>query len=209
MTATPAVSLRGVSAAHGATQGRPIDLDVDPGARVWISGPSGVGKTSLLYVIGALTRAVRGTVTIGGSTVGSARDADVVRRHHVGFVLQDAQLVEHWSVRRNLATMAGEDRYPAAAERLSSWGVDVEGRQPRSLSGGERQRVVTAGALAKGAAVIVADEPTSSLDESARDSVIAAFLEASRAGAAVVVSSHDSAWAGWATQHVRLGGPDA
>ena len=111
MTATPAVSLRGVSAAHGATQGRPIDLDVDPGARVWISGPSGVGKTSLLYVIGALTRAVRGTVTIGGSTVGSARDADVVRRHHVGFVLQDAQLVaRHRLDRVEVAGLRGQVR---------------------------------------------------------------------------------------------------
>jgi putative ABC transport system ATP-binding protein len=209
MTTAPAVALRGVSAAHGDTRRRPIDLDVDPGSRVWISGPSGVGKTSLLYVVGALTRAVSGTVTIGGQVVGSAREADLVRRQHVGFVLQDAQLVEHWSVRRNLATMAGEDRCPGAVARLSDWGVEVEGRQPRSLSGGERQRVVTAGALAKGAAVIVADEPTSSLDETARDSVMAAFLDASQAGAAVVVSSHDPAWAEWATVRVRLGGSDA
>lgn len=209
MTTAPAVALRGVSAAHGDTRRRPIDLDVDPGSRVWISGPSGVGKTSLLYVVGALTRASSGTVTIGGRVVGSAREADLVRREHVGFVLQDAQLVEHWSVRRNLATMAGEDRCPDAVARLSGWGVEVEGRQPRSLSGGERQRVVTAGALAKGAAVIVADEPTSSLDETARDSVMAAFLDASQTGAAVVVSSHDPAWAEWATVRVRLGASDA
>ena len=209
MTTAPAVALRGVSAAHGDTRRRPIDLEVDAGSRVWISGPSGVGKTSLLYVVGALTRAVSGTVTIGGRVVDSAREADLIRRQHVGFVLQDAQLVEHWSVRRNLATMAGEDHCPDAVARLSGWGVEVEGRQPRSLSGGERQRVVTAGALAKGAAVIVADEPTSSLDETARDSVMEAFLEASQTGAAVVVSSHDPAWAEWATVRVRLGGSDA
>ena len=84
----------------------------------------------------------------------------------------------------------------------------MEGRHPRSLSGGERQRIVTAGALAKGAAVIVTDEPTSSLDEASRDVVIESFRDAADAGAAVVVSSHDTAWSAWATQHVRLGRTD-
>ena len=148
----------------------------------------------------------RGTVTVGGVAVTSAKVADEVRRDRVGFVLQDAQLVEHWSVERNLATMAGSDNARSALRRLDAWGVPVAGRHPRSLSGGERQRIVTAGALAKGAAVIVTDEPTSSLDESSRDAVIDAFRDAAEAGAAVVVSSHDSAWAAWATQHVRLGG---
>ncbi|MEO7449176.1 MAG: ATP-binding cassette domain-containing protein [Humibacillus sp.] len=205
MTTSAAVTLRSVSAAHGVTRDRPIDLDIRPGARVWISGPSGVGKTSLLYVLGALTLARSGSVTVGGIEVTSNAVADGVRRRQVGFVLQDAQLIEHWSIERNLATMAGDEHASDALRRLEAWGVPVTGRPPRALSGGERQRVVTAGALAKRAAVIVADEPTSSLDETSRDGVIASFHEASEAGAAVVVSSHDPAWDAWATQRVRLG----
>ncbi len=200
-----AVTLRSVSAAHGDTRDRPIDLEVRPGSRVWISGPSGVGKTSLLYVLGAMTLARAGTVIVGGVQVTSSRVADGVRRRKVGFVLQDAQLIEHWSIERNLATMAGAEGAVDAMRRLEAWGVPIADRPPRALSGGERQRVVTAGALAKRPAVIVADEPTSSLDEVSRDGVIASFHEASQAGAAVVVSSHDTAWGAWATQHVRLG----
>ncbi|HET8986985.1 MAG TPA: ATP-binding cassette domain-containing protein [Humibacillus sp.] len=205
MTTVSAVTLRGVSAAFGATRDRPLDLDVPPGSRVWISGPSGVGKTSLLYVLGALTLARGGSVTVGGVEVTSSRVADDVRRRHVGFVLQDAQLIEHWSIARNLEVMAGTDRAAEATRRLEEWGVPITNRAPRALSGGERQRVVTAGALAKRPAVIVADEPTSSLDEESRDGVIASFADAAAAGAAVVVSSHDPAWDAWATQRVRLG----
>lgn len=205
MSTHSAVTLRGVRAAHGVTRDRPLDLDVQPGSRVWISGPSGVGKTSLLYVLGALTLARAGSVTVGGVEVTSNRVAEDVRRHQVGFVLQDAQLIDHWSIERNLAAMSGTDRADDALRQLESWGVQLTDRRPRALSGGERQRVVTAGALAKRPAVIVADEPTSSLDEESRDGVIESFRDAAEAGAAVVVSSHDPAWRGWATQHVRLG----
>lgn len=204
MTSPTAVSLRGVSAAHGVTRERPVDLDVRAGDRVWISGPSGVGKTSLLYVLGAITLAARGSATVSGVSVSSTRVADDVRRRQVGFVLQDAQLVEHWTIERNLAAMSGPQRAAEALARLAAWGVSIDRRPPRSLSGGERQRVVTAGALAKRPTLLVADEPTSCLDEENREAVMASFRQASDTGVAVVVSSHDSSWASWATAHLRL-----
>lgn len=209
MTTTSAIRLRQVSAAYGATRHLPIDLSIPAGARVWISGVSGVGKTSLLYVMGALALARGGDVEVGGIRVTSEREAIKVRRQKVAFVLQDAQLVDHWSIRRNLLNAVGEAGIAAADEagdRLASWGLPAGTEQPRALSGGERQRVVVAGALARRSPVLIVDEPTSSLDEASRDLIMSAFSEAADAGAAVVVSSHDPIWGGWATNRVRLDG---
>lgn len=199
-----ALTLRGVSASYGVTRDQPVDLDAAPGARVWISGASGVGKSSLLYVIGALSLPRSGSLVIGGHTVNRKSVAARVRSEHVAFVLQDAQLIEHWSVRRNLSAMAGAAGELAAREKLAEWGMAATAKEPRELSGGERQRVVIAAAIGKRPALIVADEPTSSLDEENRDHVIAGLDQAAQSGAVVVVSSHDRVWAGWASTHVRL-----
>lgn len=200
----PVVRLEGVSASYGVTVRRPLDLTIDVGDRLWIDGRSGVGKTSLLYVIGALAPAASGRVTVTGRDVRSERVARRLRRRAVSFVLQDALLVEHWSVLDNIRAAVGADRVERVTRLLESWDIAHHGVSPRSLSGGERQRLAVACALVRESRLVVADEPTSSLDGPSREAVMQA-LAAVPPTTAVVVSSHDPEWAGWATRRLTLG----
>ena len=153
-----------------------VSLTLDPGDFTALTGPSGSGKTSLLSLIGALDRPSAGTVEVNGELISDGGDRSRYRREMVGFVFQDHYLLPDLTARANVelpqigAGLGRSRRGPRARELLEEVGMghrlDVLARH---LSGGERQRVAVARALANDPQLLLADEPTGSLDsESAR-----------------------------------------
>lgn len=201
----PIVSLRQVSAPYGMTMEHPVNLEVFSGDRILIVGPSGSGKTSLLYVIAHFVNPANGQIFVAGEEHKTRAEQARVRAEVVSFVAQDAALVDHWPISMNLEALAGVEGAKSAAQMLSHWSVPHGGEQPRALSGGERQRVAVAGAVARRSPLIVADEPTSSLDARAKSQIVEALSEFAD-GTAVIVSSHDPVWRTWATSVLDLGG---
>ena len=170
-----------------------IDLAVARGERVALVGPSGSGKSSLLFVLGGLRRPTHGDVLLlGRSLVGGADATADVRRRHVGFLFQEPFLVPYLTVRENaLAHVPTAE----ASERVEALAVSIGiahllDERPHRLSGGERQRAGLLRALAAGPDLILADEPTASLDHATGRAVLDALAEHAR-DAALVVATHD------------------
>ena len=194
----PVVELDRVSKAYGAVlAARDLDLTTAPGELVTVIGPSGCGKSTLLRLVAGLERPSAGTVTIDGRVVAGPGGWLPPERRRVGLVFQDHALFPHLDVARNVAF--GLDRVPKAqraarvAEVLDL--VRLAGlakRFPHELSGGEQQRVALARALAPRPAVVLLDEPFSSLDETLRAQVRAETVSALReTGTTAMLVTHD------------------
>ena len=170
------------------------------GSRWLVLGPSGCGKTTLLHILAGLVRPVAGEVSIFETNVLSLKGAalDQWRGGNVGIVLQALHLVPHLSVRDNLRLAQYLARAPqsdaAVGEALAALGVaDKSGRKPSELSQGEQQRVAIARAVVNGPKLLLADEPTASLDDAAAGRAVELlFAAAERRGATLVVATHDS-----------------
>ncbi len=187
----PFVSARGVVKSYQMRDStlsilRGLDLDVDSGEMVAIVGASGVGKSTLLHVLGGLDHADAGTVTIGGMNLTSMPDSErvVFRNQKVGFVFQFHHLLPEFSAIENvempmrIARVAQADARPRAEELLRRVGLgDRLTHRPGMLSGGEQQRVAVARALVMQPLVLFADEPTGNLDEHTADSLHELFRE--------------------------------
>lgn len=165
-----------------------------------VTGASGRGKSTLLYVLGLLLRPVEGRVFVGG--VDSGRLSDVARSRlrggRIGFVFQDAALDATRVVLDNIveggvyAGMTRRDAEQRANELLERFGVELRGdHRPGEVSGGQAQRVGLCRALIKDPDVILADEPTGNLDADSAGVVLGALVDAARNGATVVIASHD------------------
>lgn len=148
-----------------------ISFTVRPGEFLAVMGPSGSGKSTLLHVIGGLTEISSGRVEVAGIDIGGLSDArmTLLRRRQIGFVFQAFNLIPNLSVHDNIALPCLADGRRQLAGRISrlaeSLGLsDKLGRLPGTLSGGEQQRVAIARALLPEPALILADEPTGSLD---------------------------------------------
>ena len=168
---------------------RDLDLQVEAGEMVAIVGASGVGKSTLLHVLGALDRADRGSVTIGGTDLRGLSDDAVVafRNRRVGFVFQFHHLLPEFSAIENaempmrIARMPMAEARPRAEALLRRVGLgDRLVHRPGMLSGGEQQRVAVARALVMRPSVLLADEPTGDLDEQTADSLRALLSEMHR-----------------------------
>jgi lipoprotein-releasing system ATP-binding protein len=153
---------------------RDLDLAVESGEMVAIVGASGVGKSTLLHVLGGLDRVEGGSVSIGGTNLTALPDAAVVafRNRHVGFVFQFHHLLPEFSAAENaamplrIARMSSAQSRQRAEELLQRVGLgDRLTHRPGMLSGGEQQRVAVARALVAHPSVLLADEPTGDLDE--------------------------------------------
>ena len=172
-----------------------VDLTVQAGESVAIVGPSGSGKSTLLAILAGLDAPDAGEVRVAGQP-----PSDAVRRDQIGFVFQEHRLLPALSALDNatLPWLADRARVsPEAVERatrrLAALGLqDRLHHLPGALSAGQRQRVAVARALARGPALLLADEPTAALDVVTATALIDALLEA-QAGAGLVVVTHDPA----------------
>lgn len=202
-----AIDARGVTKTYGegelAYQAlRGVDFQVRRGEFVMLSGPSGSGKTTLLSILGCVLRASGGAVRLLDADVSAARERDLpaLRLALVGFIFQGHNLVASLDAGDNVALplelrgWARRDARTEASRLLADVGLGgYQDRAPRDLSGGQRQRVAIARALAGAPPVILADEPTASLDaqSGARVTELLKRLAAER-GHTVVVVTHDN-----------------
>jgi lipoprotein-releasing system ATP-binding protein len=193
---------------------RGVSMHVNAGEMVALVGASGVGKSTLLHVCGALDRPSRGSVRFAGTDLFERSEAELVqyRRHEVGFVFQFYNLLGEMSAVENAMIPALLARRPMrearerAAEALVEVGLaDRLRHRPGELSGGEQQRVAIARALVNGPRVIIADEPTGNLDPKASAVIYDLFLrfQAER-GIAFLIATHNPDLARKAERGYRL-----
>jgi predicted ABC-type transport system involved in lysophospholipase L1 biosynthesis ATPase subunit len=194
---------------------RDVKLWVRTGECVAVVGRSGSGKSTLLALLGLLARPDRGTVYVAGHSTAGLTDSarSHIRSSHIGFVFQNYSLLPHLTAAQNVALpfMQGK-RIPArrtrlrVAEVLESVGLYArKDAYPRQLSGGEQQRVAVARALARDPRLVLADEPTGSLDETTADHVLDLLIGAARSnGTALMLVTHDAEVAARADRVLRL-----
>ena len=178
-----------------------VDLAVAGGEMVSVMGPSGCGKSTMLHLLGGLDRADAGEVSIAGESTQDLSEADwarLRRRRHVGFVFQAFHLVDELTAVENVelpALLIGRRRPVArrlALELMEELGVaDRAGHLPQRLSGGQQQRVALARALINAPLVLLADEPTGSLDSATTGEILALLSRLRAPTRAIVVVTHD------------------
>jgi lipoprotein-releasing system ATP-binding protein len=215
----PFVEARGIVKSYNVGQTqltvlRDLDLQVEAGEMVGIVGASGVGKSTLLHLLGALDRTDQGTITIDGTDLTRLADGEVVafRNRHVGFVFQFHHLLPEFSALENaempmrIARMPLADARPRAEELLSRVGLgDRLSHRPGMLSGGEQQRVAVARALVMRPSLLLADEPTGDLDEATADSLHGLLREMHRTyGLTSVIATHNMRLAAACDRVLRL-----
>ena len=220
----PLVSMTGVVKRYGATEGslgaagstsvyalRGIDLRIDRGEFVAIVGPSGSGKSTLMNILGCLDVADRGRYVLAGVDVSRLGDDALakVRNRLVGFVFQQWNLLARTAAVDNvalpLAYRGDRDRHRKALAALKAVGLAARAtHRPNQLSGGEQQRVAVARALVTAPAILLADEPTGSLDSTTGAGIMHLFKRLHESGRTVIVVTHDPQIAGLANRQVHL-----
>ena len=196
------IQLEGITKSFGTLQVlRGIDLNIDKEEVVSIVGPSGAGKTTLLQIMGTLDVPDNGTVTIDGTSVSRMKEKELSAFRHkpIGFVFQFHQLLPEFTALENVmipAFIAGVGQREATAsalELLEFMGLaDRAGHKPNELSGGEKQRVAVARALINHPAVVLADEPSGSLDTHNKEELHQLFFDLrNRFGQTFVIVTHD------------------
>ena len=217
MTPTPpAVEARGLSRVYGRGADavhalRDVDLSIAAGEFVAIMGPSGSGKSTLLHLVGGLDRPDTGDIHIEGAALSDLNDDALahLRRRRIGFVLQFFNLFPLLSARENVAfplLLDGRsDAHALADAALERVGLSERAKhRPGELSGGEQQRVAVARSLVTKPAVVLADEPTGSLDSLAGEDVLRLLRAAADDGHAVLLITHHAPAAAYADRVLRL-----
>jgi len=191
-----------------------VNLEVQKGEIVAIIGKSGAGKTTLLQIIGTLDRPTQGKVVIDGTDVFAMRDKELAafRNKHIGFIFQFHQLLPEFTALENVCIPAmiareKEADYTAHAERLLrelGLGERMQ-HKPNELSGGEKQRVAAARALMMQPDIILADEPTGSLDEKNKKELSDLLLQLRKEyGQTILLVTHDKELAGIADRVIEI-----
>ena len=191
-----------------------VNLRVKKGEIVAIVGKSGAGKTTLLQILGTLDRPTRGKVMIEGNDVFALNDRELAafRNKHIGFIFQFHQLLPEFTALENVCIPAmiareKESEYrPRADKLLTDLGLKERmGHKPNELSGGEKQRVAAARALMMHPDIILADEPTGSLDEKNKKELSDLLLQLRRKyGETILLVTHDKELAGIADRVIEI-----
>lgn len=185
-----------------------VDLEVQANTFTMIMGPSGSGKSTLLYLLGGLDRPTSGQILISGKDLNTMDEnaLAVYRRRMLGFVFQQFNLVSSMSAIENVAFpmrfsgVSGRERHKRAVDALKQVGLEKFARhKPTEMSGGQQQRVAIARALINNPPIILADEPTGNLDTATGFSVMQMLSELHKSGRTVLVVTHDSRMARFAT----------
>ena len=176
-----------------------VAFSVEPGEYVAIMGESGSGKTTLLNILAALDRPTSGEVLLDGKALSTVRERDLAafRRAHLGFVFQDFNLLDTFSLRDNIflpLVLAGKG-YDEMARKLTPIAArlgitELLDKYPYEVSGGQKQRAAVARALITDPELVLADEPTGALDSHAADSLLELFGEINRVGQTIVMVTH-------------------
>ncbi len=209
------IHIKGITKSFGSLQVlKGIDLHIKKGEVVSIVGPSGAGKTTLLQIIGSLDKADSGEITIDGTDIcklSSGRLSDF-RNRNIGFVFQFHQLLPEFTALENImipAFIAGMPKRQAkerAEELLDFLGLKDRGNhKPNELSGGEKQRVAVARALVNNPAVVLADEPSGSLDSKNKEELHQLFFDLrDRFGQTFVIVTHDEQLASITDRTIKM-----
>ena len=196
------IKLEGITKSFGSLQVlKGIDLEINKGEIVSIVGPSGAGKTTLLQIMGTLDEPDAGTVQIDGTVVSRMKEKELsaFRNKNIGFVFQFHQLLPEFTALENvmipalIAGVSSKEANDRAMKILDFMGlVDRASHKPNELSGGEKQRVAVARALINDPAVILADEPSGSLDTHNKEDLHQLFFDLrDRLGQTFVSVTHD------------------
>ncbi len=220
----PLVSMRGIVKRYGAADGslgaagstavyalRGVDLRIDQGEFVAIVGPSGSGKSTLMNILGCLDVPDRGEYVLAGVDVSRLGDDALanIRNRYVGFVFQQWNLLARTAAVDNvalpLAYRGDRTRRRKALAALKAVGLEARAtHRPNQLSGGEQQRVAVARALVTQPAILLADEPTGSLDSATGAGIMRLFRRLHESGRTVIVVTHDPGIADLAHRQVHL-----
>ncbi|MFK4298874.1 putative ABC transport system ATP-binding protein [Arthrobacter sp. GAS37] len=191
-----------------------LSLKVHSGEIVAITGPSGSGKTTVLNMLGLLDQPDRGEIKLFGRRAPhpGSRSARLLRRLRLGYLFQNYALIDNATVTENLKIAqiytpgTRKEKSGSRAIAMERVGLDLDpNRKVYELSGGEQQRLAIARLILKPCQMILADEPTGSLDNVNRDHVLALTRTLAEAGKAVIVVTHDDSVSGRSDRHITLG----
>ncbi|MBR3617010.1 MAG: ABC transporter ATP-binding protein [Bacteroidaceae bacterium] len=191
-----------------------VSLSIKKGEVISIVGPSGAGKTTLLQLIGTLDKPSGGSIRFNGEELGKMSDSRLAtfRNRHIGFVFQFHQLLPEFTALENIiipALIAGRKRKEAEAEAmelLRIMGIEQRAQhKPSEMSGGENQRVAVARALINRPDVILADEPSGSLDSHNKEELHRLFFDLrDKLGQTFVIVTHDESLAAFTDRTIRM-----
>ena len=190
-----------------------VTLEIAPAKITAIYGPSGCGKTSLLSIISGLDSQYQGNLYFKDQNMRdfSERDLTYFRKAHIGFVFQNFNLIPHQSVLENVKmslyvkNMTDKEMIEIAEKELSRLGIgEFIKKNVKQLSGGQKQRVAIARALVNNPEMIVADEPTGSLDSQSQENVLEIFKKLAEAGKTVIIVTHNPEVADYADVVIKM-----
>lgn len=209
------IQIEGITKSFGQLQVlKGIDLNINKGEVVSIVGPSGAGKTTLLQIMGTLDRADSGRVIINGTDISRMKEKELsaFRNREIGFVFQFHQLLPEFTALENVTIPALIKGVPAAdarkqaVEMLDFLGLsDRASHKPAELSGGEKQRVAVARALINNPSVVLADEPSGSLDTKNKEELHNLFFELrDKLEQTFVIVTHDEGLTGQTDRTIHM-----
>ncbi len=190
-----------------------VSLDIEPHTFTVVMGPSGSGKSSLLYLLGGLDRSTSGQISIGGERLDQMDENALAlfRRRTLGFIFQSYNLITSMNAAENVSFpmqftgIPNAERSQRALQLLEQVGLaDRAHHRPAELSGGQQQRVAVARALVNNPSLILADEPTGNLDTASGVTIMQLLSELHRSGRTVLVVTHDPRMTRFATHKIFL-----